>query len=285
MKDYSDPTMQVALKQGINLQGGTHLHDPFRLNHNYGYVEQNPFNAVDPFGLDSFGSSFGSIGSVSGGGLPLPLGFENGFDNAVDQGRCFLSCVLKEKIVSVPADYAQDKVVNMGGELAKQGAKRVGYVQIVILFNECKKETKINTIRKYKEKDLENVVDIWYQSSTLAHPFLEPDFVKKVKKDMHEIYIPNSETWVYEEEDKIVGFIGMIGNEIGGLFVLPDQHSKGIGTKLVNLILELHDELEVEVFKKNKIGRAFYDKYGFEFMKEYFDEASNNDVLRLKFKK
>ncbi|ARN76308.1 GNAT family N-acetyltransferase [Oceanicoccus sagamiensis] len=143
----------------------------------------------------------------------------------------------------------------------------------------------MNTIRKYKEKDLENVVDIWYQSSTLAHPFLEPDFVKKVKKDMHEIYIPNSETWVYEEEDKIVGFIGMIGNEIGGLFVLPDQHSKGIGTKLVNLILELHDELEVEVFKKNKIGRAFYDKYGFEFMKEYFDEASNNDVLRLKFKK
>jgi putative acetyltransferase len=140
-------------------------------------------------------------------------------------------------------------------------------------------------IREYKETDLETVVDIWYRSSTLAHPFLDPDFVEKVKKDMHDIYIPNSKTWVYEENEKILGFIGMIGNEIGGLFVLPDQHSKGIGTKLVNLILEQHDELEVEVFKKNKIGRAFYDKYGFEFMKEYFDESSQNDVLRLKFKK
>ena len=140
-------------------------------------------------------------------------------------------------------------------------------------------------IRKYKETDLETVVDIWYQSSTLAHPFLEPDFVEKVKKDMHDIYIPNSETWVYEENASIIGFIGMIENEIGGLFVLPDQHSRGIGTKLVNLVREQHDELEVEVFKKNKIGRAFYDKYGFTFMKEYFDEASNNDVLRLKFKK
>ena len=140
-------------------------------------------------------------------------------------------------------------------------------------------------IRKYRKTDLETVVDIWYQSSTLAHPFLDIDFVEKVKKDMHDIYIPNSETWVYEEGEKVIGFIGMIENEIGGLFVLPAQHSKGIGTQLVNLVREQHDQLEVEVFKKNKIGRAFYDKYGFELMKEYFDEASNSDVLRLKFVK
>lgn len=138
-------------------------------------------------------------------------------------------------------------------------------------------------IRKYKETDLEIVVDIWYQSSTLAHPFLEDEFVQKVKKDMHHIYIPNSKTWVYEEDGKITGFIGMIENEIGGLFVLPDQHSKGIGTKLVNLVKKQHERLEVEVFKKNEIGRAFYDKYGFELIKEYFDEASGNEVLRLKF--
>ncbi len=140
-------------------------------------------------------------------------------------------------------------------------------------------------IRKYKETDLEIVVDIWYRSSSLAHPFLEPEFVEKVKKDMHDIYIPNSETWVYEENGSIIGFIGMIENEIGGLFVLPHKHSRGTGTKLVNLVREQHDELEVEVFKKNNIGRAFYDKYGFISIEEYFDEASNNDVLRLKFTK
>ncbi|MCB1023317.1 MAG: GNAT family N-acetyltransferase [Acidobacteria bacterium] len=138
-------------------------------------------------------------------------------------------------------------------------------------------------IRKYKEEDLETVVDIWYQSSTVAHPFLAADFVEKVKKDMHDIYIPNSETWVYEDGDNIIGFIGMIDNEIGGLFVLPDNHSKGTGTKLVDLVSKLHPVLEVEVFKENKIGRAFYDKYGFTFVKEYFDEASNSDVLRLQY--
>jgi len=138
-------------------------------------------------------------------------------------------------------------------------------------------------IRKHEEKDLEDILDVWYQASTLAHPFLDSTFVKKVKKDMREIYIPGSETWVYEEKGKVIGFIGMQGNEIGGLFVLPNHHSKGVGTQLVNFIKELHEELEVEVFKKNKIGRAFYDKYGFKTVKEEINEESQQEVLRMKF--
>ena len=39
----------------------------------------------------------------------------------------------------------------------------------------------------------------------------------------------------------------------------------------------------VQVFKQNKIGRAFYDKYGFKLIKEYFHEESKQDLLRLKF--
>lgn len=58
-------------------------------------------------------------------------------------------------------------------------------------------------IRKYKATDLTNVIDIWYKSSTIAHSFLEKDFVEKVKKDMQEIYIPKAETWVYEENGTI----------------------------------------------------------------------------------
>lgn len=138
-------------------------------------------------------------------------------------------------------------------------------------------------IRKYKEADLLTVVDIWYQSSTKAHPFLDDAFVQKVKKDLQEIYIPNTETWVYEIDNVVVGFIGMLGNEIGGLFVLPSHMANGIGTQLVNLVKEIHPELEVEVFKKNNIGRAFYKKHGFTAIKEFFHEESNADVIRLKF--
>lgn len=138
-------------------------------------------------------------------------------------------------------------------------------------------------IRKHTSSDLEDILDIWYQASTLAHPFLAVDIVKEVMKDMREIYIPDSETWVYEEGNKIVGFIGMMGNEIGGLFVLPDHHSRGIGSKLVNFIKEFHQELEVEVFKENSIGRAFYDKYGFKQFHEEMNEHFKQVVIRMKF--
>lgn len=139
-------------------------------------------------------------------------------------------------------------------------------------------------IRKHKEQDLEQIINVWYKSSMLAHPFLSSSFIEKVKSDMTNIYIPNSETWVYEVENSIVGFISMIENEIGGLFVLPNNHSQGIGTKLVDFIKKEQSDLEVEVFEKNHIGRAFYNKYGFEKMKDYYHEESGNQVLRLKFR-
>ena len=137
-------------------------------------------------------------------------------------------------------------------------------------------------IRKHKEQDLEQIINVWYQSSTIAHPFLSTSFVEKVKSDMTNLYIPNSETWVYEIDTEIVGFISMIDNEIGGLFVLPKNHSTGIGTKLVNFVTDFHNELEVEVFEKNKIGRAFYNKYGFILIKEFDHKKSGERVLRLR---
>ena len=138
-------------------------------------------------------------------------------------------------------------------------------------------------IRKYADQDETRVIDIWYNSSSLAHPFLDTAFVEKVKKDMKDIYLPNAETWVFEDNNVIIGFISMIENEIGGLFVSPDRHSKGVGTALVNFIGEFHKELEVEVFKDNKIGRSFYDKYGFKTIKEYFHEESCEVLIRMKF--
>ncbi len=139
-------------------------------------------------------------------------------------------------------------------------------------------------IRKRAEKDNDEIMNVWYEASSLAHSFLEDDFVEKAKKDLRDIYIPNTETWVYEENNTVIGFISMAGNEIGGLFVLPNNHLKGIGTQLVNFVHELYGELEVEVFEKNTIGRAFYVKYGFVQMKRYFHKESNNDVLRLHYK-
>lgn len=136
-------------------------------------------------------------------------------------------------------------------------------------------------IRKHTEKDLEAIMKIWRESSTLAHPFLKPSFVEKVESDMRNMYIPGSDTWVFESHETIVGFISMIGNEIGGLFVLPGHHSQGLGRQMVDFVGEFNDQLEVEVFEKNEIGRAFYNKVGFSLLKDSIHKESGEKVLRL----
>ncbi|MGI9549741.1 MAG: GNAT family N-acetyltransferase [Aurantibacter sp.] len=137
-------------------------------------------------------------------------------------------------------------------------------------------------IRKFKEHDTTCVMGIWKEASSLAHPFLNAGFVKKVGKDLKNLYLPNSKTWVYVEDEMVIAFISMINNEIGGIFVSPEEHARGIGTQLVNFVGLIHDHLEVEVFEKNVIGRAFYTKYGFSHMKKYLHEESQESILRLK---
>ncbi|GAB2684582.1 hypothetical protein GCM10027170_14320 [Aliiglaciecola aliphaticivorans] len=46
---------------------------------------------------------------------------------------------------------------------------------------------------------------------------------------------------------------------------------------------EMHNELEIEVFKKNVIGRKFYSQYGFVHLEEKWLEPTKQAVLRLKF--
>jgi len=99
---------------------------------------------------------------------------------------------------------------------------------------------------------------------------------------MKDMYMPNSDTWVYEESGNIIGFISMMKNEIGGLFVDPKSQEKGIGTALVNHITQFHDTLEVEVFEENKIGKPFYEKYGFKVIKEYVMKETGQKVLRMR---
>lgn len=140
-------------------------------------------------------------------------------------------------------------------------------------------------IRKYKETDTDAIIAVWYASSSLAHPFLDAAFMEKEKQNIRDIYLPNTETWVHATGDSLDGFISMIGNEVGAIFVTPEKHGLGIGKQLMDCVAQLHEELEVEVFTKNAIGRAFYDRYGFVFLKSHLHEETGNELLRMRFQK
>lgn len=138
-------------------------------------------------------------------------------------------------------------------------------------------------IRQYEQNDLEAVLNSWEVATRLAHEFMSDEFIAQERKNVAEIYIPNTEVWVVEISNQVKGFIALIGNEVGALFLQPECHGKGIGKALMDKAQELHGNLEVDVFKANAIGRNFYAKYGFEHLEEKFHEPTGQQVLRLKF--
>ena len=64
--------------------------------------------------------------------------------------------------------------------------------------------------------------------------------------------IQNTDTWVFEVKDQVAGF---------------------------------HEELEVDVIKRNDRGRAFYEHYGFEQVKTLIHEETGQVLVRMKFDK
>lgn len=138
-------------------------------------------------------------------------------------------------------------------------------------------------IRQYNSSDLDSVLSSWEVATRLAHPFMTDEFIDQERINVAEIYMPNTDTWVVEIEGNVEGFIALMGNEVGAIFLQTKFHGKGAGKLLMDKAQELHGDLEVEVFKENSIGRKFYSQYGFKILEEKLHEPTGQQVLRLKF--
>lgn len=138
-------------------------------------------------------------------------------------------------------------------------------------------------IRLYKITDLEAVLSAWENASKVGHPFLSEAFLVQERADLRELYLPNTETWVFEQDGQVIGFISLMGNEIGGLFVQPAFHGTGVGRQLMEKAKTLHPVLELEVFEANLAARQFYAKCGFVVIGEGVHQSTGQAFLRLRF--
>ena len=136
-------------------------------------------------------------------------------------------------------------------------------------------------IRPYRIDDTDALVEVWRAATALAHPFLPDTFVQQEAHNLRHIYFPNAESWTCEVGGKAVGFIAMLGDEIGGLFLDPALHGQGLGRKMVDHIRKDRPGLRVEVFARNAVGRRFYHAYGFCEVRRYQHEGSGEITLCL----
>ncbi len=137
-------------------------------------------------------------------------------------------------------------------------------------------------IRPYRDGDLDDVLDVWRRASLVAHSFLGDEFLAAEQVRVAEVWLPIAETTVGEIGGRVVGFLALIGNEVGAVFVDPDHHRAGIGRALMDRARSSRPYLELDVFEENAVGRRFYAAYGFEPVGRHVHAATGRTELRLR---
>ena len=137
-------------------------------------------------------------------------------------------------------------------------------------------------IRPYADSDLEQLLDVWYRASLVAHPFLSEEFLANERNTIAEQWIPLADTTVHELDGRVAGFLSLIGDEVGAIFVDPEHQRRGIGRALMDTARAARPHLALSVFEANSIGRAFYAASGFEFVERRFSEETGQYELRLR---
>ncbi|EGQ7970901.1 N-acetyltransferase [Vibrio cholerae] len=138
-------------------------------------------------------------------------------------------------------------------------------------------------IRKLKPTDIELILTIWLNTSIKAHGFVSPEFWKSQVPSMRDIYIPASETYVYEKNGEIVGFYSLYEDMLAAIFVAPEHQCKGIGKELIAHVKSQRNALTLSVYKANHASYQFYLKQGFITISEQLDEHTGHPECMMKW--
>lgn len=126
-------------------------------------------------------------------------------------------------------------------------------------------------IRVLQKADINKVADIWLDTNLKAHYFISAQYWKN-NFDFVKEMLSQAEVYVYEDGQKIQGFIGLSGEHIEGIFVSDEMQSQGIGKALLDWIKDRKTKLCLNVYQKNTRAIHFYQREGFEIQCEGLDE-------------
>lgn len=128
-------------------------------------------------------------------------------------------------------------------------------------------------IRSFKSDDIEHVFSIWLNGNIQAHNFI-PVGYWKANAPMVREQLLSAEIYVYETDENILGFVGIQGDYLAGIFVKESSRSMGVGRQLLNYVKKIHPALSLNVYQKNSRAVEFYKREGFSVVSEGIDEGT-----------
>ena len=139
-------------------------------------------------------------------------------------------------------------------------------------------------VRNFKNADIDKIMEIWLNSNIEAHNFIDKSYWKK-NFEMVKNALTQSEIYIYEENNNIMGFVGLVENYIAGIFVEKNFRGKGTGKKLLDYAKSIKNNLTLNVYEKNIGAVKFYKREGFTVEKFGIDENIGEKEFMMSWEK
>lgn len=138
------------------------------------------------------------------------------------------------------------------------------------------------TVRSMRQEDAEPAALLWLNANQTAHSFIHASYWQENFEAVKEM-LPQAEVYVCREEEsgELLGFLGLQGDYIAGLFVREGKRSQGIGKRLLDHAKSKKTALWLNAYQKNEGAVRFYLREGFRIQAEGCDEATGEREYRM----
>ncbi len=143
-------------------------------------------------------------------------------------------------------------------------------------------------IDKVEKTEYKEVVYVWEASVRATHHFLKEEDIEYYKPLILNMYLDAVELrCIKNNENNIVGFMGVAEGNLEMLFIHPEYRGKKIGQTLLNYSIEKLNVTKVDVNEQNEQAHGFYKKNGFEVIgrSELDSSGKPYPILHMKLKK
>lgn len=139
-------------------------------------------------------------------------------------------------------------------------------------------------IRKMQPEEIEIVSDIWLRGNLEAHSFVQRNYWTSNLNSVKEQF-KKADIYVFVDKNQIVGFAGLQGDYLAGIFVKKEYRSHGVGRKLLDYLKQEYLELSLDVYAKNIQAKKFYLRNGLKVAHEGIDESTNEVEYQMLWKR
>ena len=131
---------------------------------------------------------------------------------------------------------------------------------------------------------MDRLKEIWLAANLQAHSFVAADYWQSNLALVRQM-LPQAEVYVYAEDSsqEILGFVGVDGDYIAGIFVDFRARSQGIGKKLLDFIKAAHTCLTLRVYAQNERAVQFYQREKFQVVAKSVDTETGVPELQMQW--